>query len=126
MTTQEDPMPDATPVVPAVPDMPAVPDTPAVPAVVPPGLPTVLASPGDATAPRSDYSRQRGSTAAVDSSMPAVATQDKTNQDRRRGASHGPGRKKRSRSPVDRGTRREGDWEDMIQLTQSQLARLTA
>ena len=142
MTTkgnQEDQMPDAVPDAvpavpsqPAMPDMPAMPDTtampvtPIVPAVVPPGLSSVPISPSDPKAARSDYSRLRGSAAAVDSSMPAVATQDKAKKkDTRRGASEGPGRKGRSRSPFG-GTEHKSDWNDLLQVTQQQVALLTA
>ena len=95
MSTQQglpDQVPDAVPVVPVV------------PVVDPPGLPPVPDSPSGTAQVRSDYSRQRGSAAAVDSSMPAAATQDKSKQDkarsRRRGAS-ADDKKVRSRSPYE-------------------------
>ena len=104
----------------------SVTNVPVVPVIEPPGLPPVPDSPSDADETRSDYGRQRGSAAAVDSSMPAVATQDKAKQDKRRGASEGPGRKGRSRSPFTGGGEHKSDWKDLLQVTQQQVALLTA
>ena len=124
MSTQHD-LPDQ------VPD--AVPVVPVVPVVEPPGLPPLPVSPSGTAEARSDYSRQRGSAAAVDSSMPAVATQDKTKQSKRRGASADPGKKARSRSRseekptgADQGAGRATFQSDHLQLMQVQIAGLTA
>ena len=119
-----------------VPD--AVPVVPVVPVVEPRGLPPLPVSPSGTADARSDYSRLHGSAAAVDSSMPAVATQDKTKQSKRRGASADPGKKARSRSRSEEDKGRDGtaegarqarprfDLSDHVQLLQVQVGKLTS
>lgn len=111
----------------------SVPDVPVVPVVEPPGLPPLPESPSDADDSRSDYGRHRGSAAAVQPSKPAVATQDKTKQSKRRGASADPGRKGRSRSRSEdkkaesgASAARASFQSDQIQLMKAQIAGLGA